>query len=120
MPASHDPAAGTGSIVEYLAALESSRKFGPQVVCHKVFPATAQRPAAANPALGPAVLELLRTRGIKRLYSHQAEAIGHLMAGNHVVVATPTASGKSMIFNLPVLDAIGAGSGGHALYLYPL
>ncbi|MBB5346497.1 DEAD/DEAH box helicase [Desulfoprunum benzoelyticum] len=120
MSASHDPVAGTGSIVEYLAALESSRKFGPQVVCHRVFPATAQRLAAADPALSPATLELLRTRGIDRLYTHQAEAIGHLLAGNHVVVATPTASGKSMIFNLPVLDGIGAGSGDHALYLYPL
>ncbi|MGB5230864.1 MAG: DEAD/DEAH box helicase [Desulfoprunum sp.] len=120
MTASHDPAAGTGDIVEYLAALEGSRKFGPQVVCHRVFPATRQNPAAADPALCPAVLDLLRTRGIDRLYAHQAEAIGHLLAGSHVVVATPTASGKSMIFNLPVLDGICTGTGGHALYLYPL
>ena len=120
MSASADPAAVTGDIVEYLAALESSRKFGPQVVCHRIFAATRQHPAAADPALSPAVLDLLRIRGIDRLYAHQAEAIGHLLAGSHVVVATPTASGKSMIFNLPVLDGLCTGTGGHALYLYPL
>ena len=120
MSASSGPDTGEADIVEYLEALEGSRKYGPQVVCHRIFPAILQTLAQDMPPLCPAILQALKARGIERLYSHQAEAITHLLAGKHIVVATPTASGKSMIFNLPVLDGICADGHCHALYLYPL
>ncbi|MFI5355388.1 MAG: DEAD/DEAH box helicase, partial [Desulfobaccales bacterium] len=58
--------------------------------------------------------------GISRLYSHQAEALRHIRAGKNLLVATPTASGKTLIYNLPVLEALLRDDGGHALYLFPL
>ena len=120
MSATSNQDTAEADIVEYLDALEGSRKYGPQVVCHRVFPAVSHTSAENWPPLCPAILQALKARGIERLYSHQAEAINHLLAGRHVIVATPTASGKSMIFNLPVLDGICGDSRTHALYLYPL
>ena len=55
--------------------------------------------------LAPSVLRALEGRGIETLYSHQARAFELASKGKHVVVATPTASGKSLCYNLPVLQA---------------
>ena len=57
-------------------------------------------PAGIDPRLRAA----LSRRGIDRLYTHQARAIEHALAGRHVVVTTPTASGKTLCYNLPVLN----------------
>ncbi|MHC9086949.1 DEAD/DEAH box helicase [Luteimonas sp. RIT-PG2_3] len=65
-----------------------------------------------------ALVEALRARGIDRLYSHQAEAWAATQAGRHVVVATPTASGKSLCYTLPVLSAA-LTARSKALYLFP-
>jgi DEAD/DEAH box helicase domain-containing protein len=70
-------------------------------------------------ALSPSLVQALAARGVSRLYSHQAEAIAAAQAGRHVVVATPTASGKSLCFHVPVLDAIAREPSATALYLYP-
>jgi DEAD/DEAH box helicase domain-containing protein len=72
-------------------------------------------PESLDPRLGHA----LQTRGIEQLYVHQAEAIGHALAGRHVVVITPTASGKTLCYNAPVLQSILADSSSRALYLFP-
>ncbi len=61
----------------------------------------------------------LAARGIDRLYTHQAEAIAHALAGRHVVIVTPTASGKTLCYNAPVLSRILADSSARALYLFP-
>ncbi|HEU5076045.1 MAG TPA: DEAD/DEAH box helicase, partial [Polyangiaceae bacterium] len=79
-------------------------------------------PAAYAPipaALAPALQAALDRRGIRALYTHQAEAIQAALAGRHVVVATPTASGKSLCFHLPVLNALCEDAGASALFLYP-
>lgn len=68
------------------------------------------------------VRHALQQRGIERLYSHQAEAWHATRRGEHVVIATPTASGKSLCYTLPVLSAAVAGSargGSKALFLFP-
>lgn len=86
-------------------------------------------------ALTPALTDALGRRGITQLYSHQAQAIDAAFRGQHVVVATPTSSGKSLCFHLPVLNALSepnaasptrtsrarpdANGGATALYLYP-
>jgi DEAD/DEAH box helicase domain-containing protein len=61
----------------------------------------------------------LRSRGIEQFYSHQAEAVAHAVGGRNVVVITPTASGKTLCYNAPVLDAILRDSSTRALYLFP-
>ncbi len=61
----------------------------------------------------------LERRGISALYSHQAEALEALRAGQDVAIVTPTASGKSLCYNLPVLQAIAEDPAARALYLFP-
>jgi len=61
----------------------------------------------------------LGARGIAQLYTHQAEAVRHSLAGRNVVVTTPTASGKTLCYNVPVLNAILAEPSTRALYLFP-
>ena len=69
--------------------------------------------------LHPALRESLAHRGITALYSHQRQAVDAARAGQHVVVATPTASGKSLCFHLPVLQALLNDPSATALFLYP-
>ena len=70
-------------------------------------------------ALDPRLTAALRSRGITQLYTHQAEAIAHGLAGRHAVVITPTASGKTLCYNAPVLNAILQDPSSRALYLFP-
>jgi DEAD/DEAH box helicase domain-containing protein len=70
-------------------------------------------------ALHPSVVEALRRRGVDQLYSHQAQSFALASAGRDLVVSTPTASGKSLCYNLPVLDALARDGSARALYLFP-
>ncbi len=69
--------------------------------------------------LDPRLAEALGMRGIDRLYTHQAQAIEHALAGRHVVVTTPTASGKTLCYNIPVMHAVLQDHATRALYLFP-
>jgi DEAD/DEAH box helicase domain-containing protein len=75
----------------------------------------AEFPEALSPALGKALV----TRGIERLYTHQAEAFRHVSNGRNVVIVTPTASGKTLCYNLPVLNGLLADANARAMYLFP-
>ena len=70
-------------------------------------------------ALAVGVKDALRARGIEQLYTHQAEAFERVQRGEDLVIATPTASGKSLCYNLPVLHALCCSSEARALYLFP-
>lgn len=65
------------------------------------------------------LLPVLEKRGVRQLYRHQAHAIREVLSGRDVVVVTPTASGKTMCYNLPVLSAILQNPDARALYLFP-
>jgi len=69
--------------------------------------------------LDPRLRTALTRRNIHALYSHQGEAMDALRAGRDVAVVTPTASGKSLCYNLPVLQAITEDASARALYLFP-
>src|SRR5690242_14842358 len=75
----------------------------------------ADFPAWVNPDLAAAYA----AKGIRRLYTHQAEAAEAVHAGKNVVIVTPTASGKTLCYNLPVLNATLENSDCRALYLFP-
>ncbi|MCL7486643.1 MAG: DEAD/DEAH box helicase [Desulfobulbaceae bacterium] len=107
-------------VAEYLAALLGSERFGPQVVASRRFPPTEKKCAPAPKGLAGPVLTLLKKLDIDSLFSHQAEAIRHILAGEDILVATPTASGKSLIYNLPVFNTIISRPHARALYLFPL
>jgi DEAD/DEAH box helicase domain-containing protein len=82
-------------------------------------PPRAARTAPLPDALHPKLREALARQGIEQLYAHQAEAYAAVRAGRHVIVTTGTASGKTLAFNLPVLDALAADPKSRAIYLYP-
>jgi DEAD/DEAH box helicase domain-containing protein len=83
-----------------------------------VRPATPAAWLDLPPELAPGLAAALIARGVPRLYAHQREAFDLARAGRHLVVATPTASGKTLCYNLPVLDAV-LRDGRKALYLFP-
>jgi DEAD/DEAH box helicase domain-containing protein len=82
-------------------------------------PARDARSSPFPDGLHPRVHDALGARGIDALYRHQAEAWAAAARGEHVIVTTGTASGKSLAFNLPVLDALAGEPKLRALYLYP-
>jgi DEAD/DEAH box helicase domain-containing protein len=82
-------------------------------------PARASRTEPFPEDLDPRVASALVQEGISALYVHQAEAWDAVRRGEHVIVTTSTASGKSLAFNLPVLDLLAREPKSRALYLYP-
>jgi DEAD/DEAH box helicase domain-containing protein len=82
-------------------------------------PSRAARSVPLPAELHPAVRAALARQGIDELYAHQAEAWAASRAGEHVIVTTGTASGKTLAFNLPVLDALATDPKNRAIYLYP-
>ncbi|HUY98531.1 MAG TPA: DEAD/DEAH box helicase [Verrucomicrobiae bacterium] len=80
------------------------------------------RPAHYGPipdGLEPRLVAALRRRGITQLYRHQSAAVAAALSGRHLAIVTPTASGKTLCYNLPVLSAVLADDTSRALYLFP-
>ena len=82
-------------------------------------PAVQAQYAPFPDGLDVRLVRALGTRGITELYTHQAEAVVHALAGRSVVIITPTASGKTLCYNAPVLNAILQDPASRALYLFP-
>ena len=102
-------------IVDWL----QSGEFGPQVTAVHRVPERAATYGDWPHSLDRRIVEALAKRGIARPYTHQAAAIEHVLGGNNVVVVTPTASGKTLCYNVPVVNAILADSEARALYVFP-
>ena len=85
----------------------------------QVIPAQEAEYAPFPSSVHPVLLEALRSRGIKQLYSHQAEAVETILSGQNTVIVTPTASGKTLCYNLPVLNRVISDGESRALYLFP-
>ncbi len=82
-------------------------------------PPREARFADLDPPLPPALERQLRATEIHRLYTHQVEALTAARAGQDVLVVTGTASGKSLAYQLPVLETLLGDPGAHALFLFP-
>ncbi len=89
------------------------------VTAVRVLPARSADYAAFPAGVDGRLREALRTRGIEQLYTHQAVAVEHALARRNVVITTPTASGKTLCYNAPVLSAILRDPSARALYLFP-
>jgi DEAD/DEAH box helicase domain-containing protein len=98
-------------------ALDPGRRDG-RLVAESAEPERRARRSAMPGSLEPALVESLRAWGVERLYSHQREAF-EAAASSDLVITSGTASGKSLAFNLPVLDGIARDPKRRALYLYP-
>ncbi len=105
--------------LEALDRLLSEPGLANALAARRVIPA---RPAVHTDLpswLDDRLVSALRQRGIEALYSHQSEALTVLREGRDVAIVTPTASGKSLCYNLPVLQAIAEDPAARALYLFP-
>ncbi len=94
------------------------RRYGDRITAHRVAPAREATCAPFPDDLDPALRVALAARGIDALYTHQRAAWDSVRAGRHTVVVTPTASGKTLCYNLPALQAVRE-SGAKSLYLFP-
>ncbi len=101
-----------------LAALR--QRLGEQLVAEIALPALPASWGELSPPAPEPLARALRASGLGRLWSHQAAALGAARAGRDVLVTTATASGKSLVFQLPVLEEALAGRAGRALWLFPL
>src|ERR1700682_1393214 len=104
-----------------MASLPSfhSADFQGEITLDHVIPETAANFAPLPPDLRPELVTALAGRGIHRLYTHQADAYSAVRRGRHLVVVTPTASGKTLCYNLPVLPRPLESPEKRALYLFP-
>jgi DEAD/DEAH box helicase domain-containing protein len=109
---------------EAVSRLTSSPRPGgaeaePIVTAVRRLPAVAPQFAPYPDGTDDRLIASLAARGIGQLYTHQAEAFTHVLAGRNVVTITPTASGKTLCYNAPVLNAILKDASTRALYLFP-
>jgi DEAD/DEAH box helicase domain-containing protein len=89
------------------------------VTALRYYPPREARLAPFPEWLDRRLVEVFRKRGIQQLYSHQAAALEAIHGGRNAVVVTPTASGKTLCYNLPVLDRLLRDPGARAIYLFP-
>jgi DEAD/DEAH box helicase domain-containing protein len=115
-----EQAEAPGDVGQYLGALLASKSLRPAICHHRVIPAKAAAYAETARPLPRVVADLLAASGVRRLYSHPGAALVRARAGRHAAVATPTASGKTLIYNLPVIERVFADPDARALYLFPL
>ena len=105
--------------VETLECLLADPEIAQAVVDHRILPERAAQTAPFPGWLDRRLVRALHSQGIEMLYTHQAESLDALKRGEDIVVVTPTASGKSLCFNLPVLQAVADDPAARALYLFP-
>ena len=108
------------SLGEYTQSLIDSERLGSQVVFHKVLDEKPALWANVQSNWSSEIRHALKARGIHRLYQHQARAIELIQDGQHVIVATPTASGKTLTYNLPTLERFQKEKSSKSLYVFPL
>src|SRR6188768_1354831 len=105
--------------IETLERLLALPGISEAVVEHRVLPQRAAQTAPCPDWLDKRLVRALHSRGIEMLYTHQASALSALRAGEDIVVVTPTASGKSLCYDLPVMQSILDDPAARALYMFP-
>jgi DEAD/DEAH box helicase domain-containing protein len=104
---------------DLIQSLRSDPKFMASVAHWQVIPAREGRFTDFPPELDERILSALRARGIERLFSHQDKAYREVRRGANIVVVTPTASGKTLAYNLPVLQTLIEKPQAKAMYMFP-
>ncbi|MDZ7722404.1 MAG: DEAD/DEAH box helicase [candidate division KSB1 bacterium] len=107
------------TLEQILEQLKRDRDFTDHVTQWKTIPAQAASYSEFPKHLDAALIDTLKERGINKLYTHQATAIQSVFQGKNLVIVTPTASGKTLCYNLPVLQSILETHESRALYLFP-
>ena len=103
----------------FIHHLTSLPDYEQQIVYTQHIPAQEARLGKLDKPLNPLLQSRLSSLGIDDLYTHQALAVNNVLAGKNVIVSTASASGKTMCYNVPVLESMLADRTGRALYLFP-
>ncbi len=103
----------------FIDRIRGNEFFEQQMAHIQIIPPREARYADLQGGLHPSVERVLNAQGIERLYTHQAEAIEHVRAGESVVIVTGTASGKTLCYNIPVAETMLEDPMATALYIYP-
>ena len=107
------------TLEQIVEALRVRPRFAPQFTAWHTIPSVPARVESFPVDLDPRLAAALQRRGIRELYTHQAQAYHEVREGRDIVVVTPTASGKTLCYNLPVVDAMLHREDTRALYLFP-
>ncbi len=104
---------------EFLTALKKKPFYRNQLVHIERLPPRRARYGALKSPVHPVLMRALRATNTHRFFSHQAQAINAIQNGDDVIVATGTASGKTLCYNVPILNAMLTAPETRALYLFP-
>ncbi|MCD1257465.1 DEAD/DEAH box helicase [Paenibacillus athensensis] len=107
------------SMSEMIEWIRRTPEIMSQVTYWHTIPPREAKLAAFPAGLHESIREALASKGITRLYTHQARSLEEAVSGRHVVTVTPTASGKTLCYNLPVLQKVLEQDSARALYLFP-
>ncbi|MFJ5757764.1 DEAD/DEAH box helicase [Neobacillus sp. NPDC093182] len=107
------------NLQEILADLKINDSFKENIVTWKTLEAKEAQTVSLPDNLHTALRDSLTSKGVEKLYTHQKTAYKSIMAGNSIVAVTPTASGKTLCYNLPVLQSILSNPNARALYMFP-
>ncbi|MDR6122625.1 DEAD/DEAH box helicase domain-containing protein [Bacillus sp. SLBN-46] len=110
---------GKKSLQEMLIELKLNEDFKENIVTWHTIPEKPAQSVSLPDELNPVLKQSLKTKGIEQLYTHQKSAYEKTMGGKSIVAVTPTASGKTLCYNLPVLQSILQNPNSRALYLFP-
>lgn len=110
---------GKADLQEIIAKLQNDDQYKKNIVNWKTIAEKSAQTAALPEDLHPLLKNALEARGIEKLYTHQKSAYETVMDGQSIVAVTPTASGKTLCYNLPVLQQILTKPESRALYLFP-
>ena len=99
------PSPVTRSVTDYLSQLKGTL-LGDAIVHEEIIEPRPARFAPHLDHLGPNVARVVQAAGVDRLWTHQEQALSYLQAGRNVVLATPTASGKTLVYNAAVLSSL--------------
>ena len=105
--------------ISFVRQIKNLPGYRDQVIHVERLAARRARHGKLERPLPPALQAALRSSGVKKLYSHQAQAINAARSGKHVILSTGTASGKTLAYNVPVLEALATDFRARALYLFP-
>jgi len=104
---------------ENLDKILESPEFAPNIIVNRLIPAQEGIFAPFPEGLDDRIVKSLNRRGVDRLYSHQTEVYRLAQSGKNVVIVTPTASGKTLCYNLPCLQALLSDESARCLYFFP-
>ncbi len=105
--------------MQVVEKLLSDSQIKNNVVEHKIFPARAADFREFPSELNPILINLLKQRGIEKLFSHQADSIKYVLDKKNLVVSTGVSSGKSLCYQIPILDSFLGDNETRALLLFP-